>query len=150
MNITKIDSILVATDFSEQARVATDWAVSLAASLAARVVLAHVYALPIVGFPDGALLVDGATAARLSDEAQAALDAEIARVKGRGVSVEGVLREGDPREEIPALALSLGAGLVVAGSHGRRGIVRALLGSMADSLVRTSRVPVVVVPHDAP
>jgi nucleotide-binding universal stress UspA family protein len=141
----KIDTIVIATDFSAQARVATDWALSLAAALGARVVLAHSYDLPIVGFPDGALLVDAGTAARLSDDAQAALDAELARTKDHGVRVEGVLKQGDPREEIPALALAVGAGLVVAGSHGRRGVARALLGSMAESLVRTSKVPVVVV-----
>ena len=145
----KIDTILVATDFSEQARAAAEWAMSMAGALGARVVLVHVYDLPIVGFPDGSLLVDAQTATRLSEEAQAALDAELARLQGRGVKVEGVLRQGDPREIIPALALSLGAGLVAAGSHGRRGVARALLGSMAESLVRDSSVPVVVIRNGA-
>jgi nucleotide-binding universal stress UspA family protein len=144
----KIDKILVATDFSPQARVACDWAMGLASALGASVVVAHVYDLPIVGFPDGALIVDAQTASRLSDEAQAALDAEVARVQGHGVTVEGTLRQGDPRDVIPELAKTLGAGLVVAGSHGRRGIARALLGSMAESLVRSSSVPVVVVRAD--
>jgi len=140
-----IDTILVATDFSAQARAAADWATTLAGALGARVILAHVYDLPIVGFPDGSLLVDAGTAARLSDEAQAALDAEVARIGGRGVKVEGLLRQGDPREVIPSLAKASGAGLIAAGSHGRRGVARALLGSMAEGLVRESTVPVVVI-----
>jgi nucleotide-binding universal stress UspA family protein len=140
----KIGTILVATDFSEQARAAADWAVAMAGALGARVVLAHVYDLPIVGFPDGSLLVDARTASRLSDEAQAALDAELSRLQGRGVAIEGSLRQGDPREVIPELAAIEGAGLIAAGSHGRRGVARALLGSMAESLVRDSTVPVVV------
>jgi nucleotide-binding universal stress UspA family protein len=140
-----IHTILVATDFSAQARAAADWATALAGALAARVIVAHVYDLPIVGFPDGALLVDAGTATRLSEEAQAALDAEVSRIGGRGVKVEGTLKQGDPREVIPALAQTLGAGLVAAGSHGRRGVARALLGSLAESLVRDSTVPVVVI-----
>jgi nucleotide-binding universal stress UspA family protein len=145
----KIDKILVATDFSPQARAATDWAMALAGALGARVLVLHVYDLPIVGIPDGSLLVDAHTAARLSDEAQAALNAEVERLQGGGVTLEGVLRQGDPREVIPELARTMGAGLVVAGSHGRRGVARALLGSMAESLVRSSTVPVVVVRGDA-
>jgi nucleotide-binding universal stress UspA family protein len=141
----QLDTILVATDFSAQARAATDWAMALAGALGARVVVAHVYDLPIVGFPDGSLLVDARTAARLSDEAQAALDGEIARVQGRGVKVDGWLRQGEPREVIPSLAKTAGAGLIVAGSHGRRGVARALLGSMAESLVRDSSIPVAVI-----
>jgi nucleotide-binding universal stress UspA family protein len=141
----QLDMILVATDFSPQARAAADWALAMAGALGARVVMVHVYDLPIVGVPDGSLLVDARTAARLSDEAQAALDGEIARVQGRGAKVEGWLRQGDPREIIPSLATTAGAGLIVAGSHGRRGVARALLGSMAESLVRDSTIPVAVI-----
>jgi nucleotide-binding universal stress UspA family protein len=139
-----VDRILVGTDFSEQSRAATDWALALASALGAKVTLAHVFDLPIVGFPDAALLVDAKTAARLSDEAQRSLDAELARVQG-GVPVDGLLRQGDVRELLPKLAVEAGAGLVVVGSHGRRGLARALLGSVAESLVRTSTVPVAVV-----
>ena len=49
----------------------------------ARVVVAHVFDMPIVGLLDASFIVDARTAARLSDEAQAALDAEIARVRDR-------------------------------------------------------------------
>ncbi len=143
-----LDTILVATDFSPQARAAADWATALAGALGARVIVAHVYDLPIVGFPDGSLIVDAQTASRLSDEAQAALEAEVARMGASGVKVEGLLRQGDPREVIPSLAKASGAGLIAAGSHGRRGVARALLGSMAESLVRDSTIPVVVIRTD--
>jgi len=141
-----IEAILVGTDFSEIAHGALDWAIDLARALGARVVLAHVFDLPIVGFPDASLVVGPATAARMSDDAQKVLDAEVARVRERGVPVEGVLRQGDAREVLPALASSMGAGLLVVGSHGRRGIARALLGSVAEGLIRTSTsVPITVV-----
>jgi len=137
--------ILVGTDFSDLARAALDWAVDLADPLGARIVVAHVFDLPIVGFPDAALMVDAHTAARLSDDAQKALDAEIARVRDRGVAVDGTLKQGDPRDILPVLAMSLDAGLIVIASHGRRGLAHALLGSVAESVIRGSRVPVTVV-----
>ena len=137
--------ILVGTDFSDLARAALDWAVDLADPLGARIVVAHVFDLPIVGFPDAALMVDAHTAARLSDDAQKALDAEIARVRDRGVAVDGTLKQGDPRDILPVLATSLDAGLIVIASHGRRGLAHALLGSVAESVMRGSKIPVTVV-----
>jgi nucleotide-binding universal stress UspA family protein len=137
--------VLVGTDFSETARAALDWAIELARPLGARIALAYVYDLPLAGLPDASLMVDATTAARMSDEAQKALDAEVVRVEGRGVPVEGHLRQGDPRELLPSMALSKNAWLVVVGSHGRRGLARALMGSVAESVMRVSSVPVAVI-----
>jgi len=137
--------ILVATDFSEPSREALNWAADLATALQASVVVAHVFDIPMVGLLDASILVDATTAARLSDAAQSALDADVAHVRARGAEVEGLLRQGDARDEIPALASSLGAQLIVVGSHGRRGVARALIGSVAERILRTSVVPVAVI-----
>jgi nucleotide-binding universal stress UspA family protein len=137
--------VLVGTDFSDPARAALDWAIELARPLGARILLAYVYDLPLAGLPDASLMVDAATAARMSDEAQKALDAEVARVESRGVPVEGHLQQGDPRELLPSMALSKNAWLVVVGSHGRRGLARALMGSVAESVMRASSVPVAII-----
>jgi nucleotide-binding universal stress UspA family protein len=142
-----IGVIVVGTDFSDVARGALEWAVDLARPLGARVVIAHVYDLPIVGFPDASFILDPQTAARMSDDAQKALDGEVARVRNRGIPVEGILLQGDPRDALAAIATSIGAGLIVVGSHGRRGIARALLGSVAESLARTSTSTPVTVVH---
>jgi nucleotide-binding universal stress UspA family protein len=136
--------VLVGTDFSEPARAALDWAIELARPLGARILLAYVYDLPLAGLPDATLMVDAATAARMSDEAQKALDAEVARVRERGVPVECRLQQGDARELLPSMAVSKNAWLVVVGSHGRRGLARALMGSVAESVMRASTVPVAV------
>jgi nucleotide-binding universal stress UspA family protein len=142
--------ILVATDFSEPSRVALDWAVDLAKPLEAQVTVAHVFDVPIVGLLDASILVDATTAARLSDAAQTSLDADVAHVRARGISADGLLRQGDPREEIPLLAENLGADLIVVGSHGRRGrLARALIGSVAERILRTSVVPVAVIHRHA-
>lgn len=139
------ERILLASDFSDTARVAADWAADFARTLGAKLVVVHVFDMPVVGVPDAAFIVDAKTAARLSEQAQRGLDAEIARLRELGVEVEGLLRQGDARDVIPKEAETARAGLVVVGSHGRRGLSRALLGSVAESIVRTSGVPVVVV-----
>jgi nucleotide-binding universal stress UspA family protein len=146
-----LDAIVVGTDFSEQSRAALDWAIDLARTIGSvRLILVHVYDLPLVGFPDAALMVDASTAARISDAAQASLNAEVARGSDRGVALESLLRQGDPSDVLPFLAVAEKAGLIVVGSHGRRGLARALLGSVAESVLRSSNTPVVVVPvHDS-
>jgi nucleotide-binding universal stress UspA family protein len=138
-------TILVGTDFSDTSRAALDWALDLAKKLGARVVIGHVYDLPLIGLPDASIMVDAETASRLSNDAQKALDNEVARVAKQGTVVEGLLRQGDARDALPELAGACKAGLLVVGSHGRRGLRRAVLGSVAESIVRTSPVPVVVV-----
>jgi nucleotide-binding universal stress UspA family protein len=139
------ETIVVGTDFGDEGRAAVDWAVELARGLGARVVVGHSFDLPLYGFPDASLIVTAKTAAQLSTDAQTQLDAELARVGGRGVPIEGQLTQGDPRDALPELATRAGATLLVVGSHGRRGLTRALLGSVAEGIVRSSRVPVVVV-----
>jgi nucleotide-binding universal stress UspA family protein len=143
------DTILVGTDFSPPSRAALDWAVDLARALGARVVVAHVFDLPLVGLPDAALLVDARTAGKLIDEAQAALDAEAARVRGHDVAIDTMLRQGDARALLADLAAEAHAGLLVVGSHGRRGLRRALVGSVAESVSRAATTPVAIVRHPA-
>jgi nucleotide-binding universal stress UspA family protein len=137
--------IVVGTDFSDTARDALDWALAIAQPLEKSVVLVHVFDVPIVGVPDGALLIGPEEASRMSDVAQSALDRELARVQPRHVPVEGCLLQGDPRVVVPSHAELLDATMIVVGSHGRRGLARALMGSVAEAVVRASRVPVVVV-----
>ncbi len=54
--------------------------------------------------------------------------------------------EGDPREEIVAVAEQWGAHIIVLGTHGRTGLTLLLMGSTAEYVVRHSKVPVLVVP----
>ncbi len=136
--------ILVATDFGDASRAAFDWSLNLAKTLGARVILVHVFDLPIIGFPDASIVVGAERATRIANTAQAALEAESRRAES-GIPVEAWLRQGDPREAIPVLASVADAGLIVVGSHGRKGLARALLGSVAEAIVWASPVPVAVV-----
>jgi nucleotide-binding universal stress UspA family protein len=143
--------VLVGIDFSEEARRALDAAKTLAKkSENAELHLVHV--LPV---PSG----DGAAEVRatrmlqytdLIDDARRELDALAAQAASTGIRVSGHIRVGRPAVEIAQLASDLAADLVVVGTHGRNGINRLLLGSVAEGLVRHAPCPVLAVRPKAP
>lgn len=136
---------LVPTDFSVAADTALDRALDLAAKLDAKVYVLHGYELPIVGFPDGVLLPNAEIASRIVTWAQTELDACVAKRKESSVSITPLLRQGDARALVLSVAEEVHADLIVMGTHGRRGLVRALIGSTTESVVRTSPIPVMTV-----
>jgi nucleotide-binding universal stress UspA family protein len=140
-----VKKILAPIAFDQGGKNALEYAVRLAAQLGAAVRAVHVYPIPVYGFPDGALITSADLAAKLSAEAQKQLDAAVASQSGRGAEISGVLLTGSPWEEIVQTALKENADLIVMGTHGRRGVSRALLGSVAEQVLRGSTVPVLVV-----
>jgi nucleotide-binding universal stress UspA family protein len=139
-------SILVATDFSDISERATAYAVDLARLLGARVTFLHVYEIPVYSFFDGALVATSDLAASVSAAADGAMATLVAKQKASGVPVEGMVRVGPPADEVQRVAEEVKADMIVVGTHGRRGLARAFLGSVAEIVVRTSTRPVVVVP----
>ncbi|HEX8793608.1 MAG TPA: universal stress protein [Polyangiaceae bacterium] len=137
--------ILVATDFTETSNRAIEAALELATRLGASLTLMHAYEIPVLGVPDGALVATPELAVRLSEAARIALDSTLKRVEGRGVRVDGVLREGVAWEEIDRVADEIDADVIVIGTHGRRGLARALLGSVAENVIRTTYRPVLTI-----
>ena len=81
----------------------------------------------------------------LRSDAESALDALRETVTERDVPVETCVIEGSPPREIVEYAERNGCDLVVMGTHGRGGIDRLLLGSVAEKVVRGSNVPVLTV-----
>jgi nucleotide-binding universal stress UspA family protein len=140
-----IRRILVAVDFTETSDHALDYAIEFASKLDAQITALHVYELPIYGFPDGALITTADMASRISSSAQKGLDAVLEARAGRGVRLTGLLRQGTVWEEINAVAKEIEADLIVIGTHGRRGLSRALLGSVAESVIRTATRPVLTI-----
>jgi nucleotide-binding universal stress UspA family protein len=140
-----IKKILAPVAFDQGGSGALDYAVELAGQLGAAVCAVHVYPIPMYSFPDGALITSADLAAKLSEAAQKHLDAAVASRKDRSVEISGLLLTGNPWEEIVKAAEREKADLVVMGTHGRRGVSRALLGSVAEQVLRTSSVPVLVV-----
>lgn len=138
-------NILVPTDFSESADSALEFALDMADKLGGKVTVMHAYEIPVVGFPEGALVATAEIGERIVTGAQAGLDALVSRYEGRPIEAKPLLKCGDPREMVHATAEEIGADLIVMGTHGRRGLSRALLGSVAEYIVRTSTRPVLTV-----
>lgn len=142
-------SFLVPTDFGEPSQKALAYAVELAKKLEGEVIVLHTFDLPIVGFPDGAMVATPEMSTRISTAAQEGLAKTLAQFQNAGVNMRSVLKQGDAWEAILETAKELGAGMIVMGTHGRTGIGRALLGSVAEKVVRTSTVPVLTIhPND--
>lgn len=138
-------TILVPVDFSDTSEKALDYAVDLAKQLGAKVVVMHAYELPVYGFPDGAFVATVEMATRIMNGAQAGLQAEVDKRKASGVEMKTVLRQGIPVDEVHSVADEVHADLIVVGTHGRRGLARALLGSVAENVIRTSMRPVLAI-----
>jgi nucleotide-binding universal stress UspA family protein len=139
-------TILVAVDESAAAKEAVRVAIGLAVLDHAGVVLANVVdvakLVTVAGYdtPYPVEAVDALTGAgqRLLDEFKAANAPS-------GLTITTALGEGDAIDEIVRLADENGAGLICIGTHGRTGLARLFIGSVAEGVLRNTRVPVLVV-----
>jgi nucleotide-binding universal stress UspA family protein len=139
-----IQRVLVPHDFSDTADAALVYALDLAEKLGARITIVHTYEIPAYGFPEGpAMTAD--MVLQIENAAQTALNGVAERSGRPGIQVDAVLRRGPAWSEIDAVAKETNADLIVIGTHGRRGVVRALLGSVAEKVVRTAPCPVLTV-----
>lgn len=137
----RISRILVATDFSAQARHALDWAHYLADGFGARVVLFHV--IDIFSLPEMACAGEAGIDPRslLREQADRCMKELATVIPG----AETVIREASPRPAIVDAALELNCQLIVMGTHGRAGLAHLLMGIVAEYVVRSSPVPVLTV-----
>lgn len=138
--------ILYATDFSESSNPAETQALRLAKALGGEVIFLHVaQETPLFGEgPFGMADVQ-----RVYDaQRQWATDALAARVQAAseaGVAARSVLKIGVPFQEIVKAADETKADLIVMGTHGRTGLDRLLLGSVAERVIRLAASPVLTV-----
>jgi len=138
-------NILVPIDFSDTAEHALDYAVVLANKLDARVHLLNVIGVPALGVPELGVALTASVIDSVVRSNQEALD-KLANARRHAVQIgEVMLRTGDARDVILKTADEVGADMIVMGTHGRRGVRRALLGSVAESVVRTASCPVLTI-----
>ena len=136
-----IKHVLVPTDFSEVSESAVALALELAGKFEARVTLLHVWSVPNAGYAEAlAWPVDALEAA-----AQRALDELEARVKRHHPETIALLKVGLEWQRILDVVKERHVDLVVMGTHGRRGLPRLILGSVAEKVVRLCPVPVLTV-----
>jgi len=137
-------TILVPIDFSAGSTAALEYAIGLASRLDAKIHLLNVIGVQALGAEYG-MPVAASTVELLLDANEQQLAKLIAANKDKASFAPPVLEVGDPRTTIEAVVNRLGVDLVVMGTHGRRGLKRLLLGSVAEMVVRTSPCPVLLV-----
>ncbi len=143
--MTSATKILCPVDFSQGSEKAVEKALELAKATGAEIELLHVYSLPVLALPDAAVTVSPTYVAELTNRAQKALDEHQARLTAAGVSSHVKLLEGSPANAIVDHAKSIGAYMIIMGTHGRSGFRRFLLGSVAERVVRMAETPVLTV-----
>ena len=137
--------ILVPTDFSDFSQQALEFALALAEKFRAKLYVMHVWELPMTGsllppepYPEAVLTEEQTAAAehltKVTDELRAS-----------DFDAEPVFVFGKPYMEIVKAAADLDVDLIVLASHGRSGISRLVLGSVAEKVVRLAPCPVFTV-----
>jgi nucleotide-binding universal stress UspA family protein len=145
------DNILIPTDGSEAAQNAVEHAVDLAEQYGATVHALYVVDVDATNLTLGTEQVDRIRQGRIGEmpEVQAEADEATSRVADaaatRGVPVEEHVTAGSPSRAIRNFVDENDIDLVVMGSHGRSGLSRVVLGSVAEKVLRRTRVPVLVV-----
>jgi nucleotide-binding universal stress UspA family protein len=152
----KMKTILHPTDFSEPANYALRYAVAFAKEFEARLCLLHV--IPDISFvtdyktvqlpPPAELMIEPAQLmADIEKQVRKALE-EVLPSEVRGtVPVQYLIRNGAPFVEIIRCAEQIEADMIVCGTHGRSSLKHALIGSVAEKVVRKSPCPVLVIRH---
>jgi nucleotide-binding universal stress UspA family protein len=144
-----IRRILVPIDFSEASRAAFDYAIELARSVGASVDVLHVWEVPTFLAPGSAVVV-GASGTSLVEMVRTAaedgLEKFVTDAAARGAKVnEWRAEPGSPAFAITEAARTAEYDLIVIGTHGRTGLSRALIGSVAERVVRHAPCPVLTV-----
>jgi universal stress protein A len=146
----KIQSILFPTDFSHYNDFALEYASTLAAEADATLHIVHVHDVRDLSAAMGE--ASYLYASTWQEELEAARDhLNSIRPTRSGVSCEHHCLTGTPDEEIVNLAAEKNIDLIVMASHGRTGLSRLLIGSVAEGVMRKAPCPVLIVkqPHES-
>lgn len=145
--MTRTRRILHPSDFSSASRAAFAKALALARADRAELLLVHVLSPVTLGmggeYISPRVLDDVIRSARA--DAQRRLDALRARAKKAGARATTLLVEGTPFTQIAKVAQAKRADLIVMGTHGRTGLTKLFLGSVAERVVGTASCPVLTV-----
>lgn len=139
----RLQKILLPTDFSKLSATATMYACELATKFAAELHLLHTLEILPDATPD---FVMGLALPRYIHESKAAAEKSLAAVLdpqwSKGKTVISAVVEGSPQVEIIRYARQQNIDLIVLSTHGRTGLTHVLMGSVAESVVRTAPCPV--------
>jgi nucleotide-binding universal stress UspA family protein len=132
-----LGTILHPTDFSENSEFALKVACALARDYNARLILLHVIPPPMVIYAGGPVPAETWPSTEEVQEKLRHLEGRVHKVR-----VESQVLEGDPVDMIVRAAEETSSDVIVMGTHGRTGLGRLLMGSVAESVIRKAPCPV--------
>lgn len=144
----QIKTILVATDFSEDANSALDYAVEFSKVFESKLRLIHAYHVDtpaVYGGFDSALMIPQDILEPIRQGAEASIEAQVKQLAATGVDVKGRAVKENAVSAILEEAERLSADLIVMGTRGLTGLKHVLVGSTAERTVRLAQCPVVTV-----
>ncbi len=133
--------VLAPIDLGEATREVLDQAVTMARPFGAKVTVLHAFFVPPLTYANELQV----STDELVRELQTMLEVEVSKTLKQYHNIEGLLVCGEPWEQILRVARGRGADLIVMGTHGRYGLTRVVLGSVAEKVVRLSSVPVLTI-----
>jgi nucleotide-binding universal stress UspA family protein len=137
--------ILIATDGSEYTKKAVDYGIELANNIGAKLHVIYVVdTRAYSSIPTSSPMEF--TYSFLRQEGDSAIKYVANRAEAAGLEVEEIIAEGHPADEIIKYAEKNSIDLIVIGTLGKSGLERFLLGSVADKVIRNSKIPVITVP----
>lgn len=147
-------TILIALDYDPSAQKVAETGHALAKSMNAKTVLLHVVSdatyysamnySPIMGFESFGSVVETDNAGQLSKAAQEYLDKSRQYLGDEGIQT--IVKNGVFWETILKTATELSVDIIVMGTHSRRGLEKILMGSVAESVLHHSSIPLLIVP----
>ncbi|MFZ5863514.1 MAG: universal stress protein [Nitrospirota bacterium] len=138
-----VNTVLVPTDFSEGSQAALNYAIGLTKSFHAKIVLLHVIETTTYTMTEALQLVNVYDVVKTAVEP--VLDQMVKDLQQAQVTASRILVQGGSAHEIVSQAREVGADLIVMGTHGRHGVNRLFVGSVAERVVRTAHCPVLTV-----
>ncbi|MGH7848315.1 MAG: universal stress protein [Candidatus Binatia bacterium] len=146
--MSRIRRVLHATDFSKASGRAFAQAVEMAQQYKAELVLLHVLT-PLTTYMVGENYMDPTLYARLEESARREAESELSALGKKAqrakLKVKSLLARGMAHEEIVRAAKGRKAGLIVIGTHGRTGLSKLLMGSVAARVISAATCPVLTV-----
>lgn len=146
MNVT---SLLVPVDYSDHAAAVLGHAAGFARQLGAKVHALHVWECMPSAPPGMKVVTDKGPrllTELLHEQAEQEMNEFLKRAWSADVAIAHEVRSGDPVKAIIDAATAGKHQLIVMGTHGRTGLSRVVLGSVAEKVLRTSPVPVLTIP----
>ncbi len=142
----QIQKILVPTDFSPHSDIALRYACEFASSFGAELHLLHVIE-DLISEYDGIASIPGDYRSQIRAEAERRIASLLSTGWDNGKAVVRKTHAGTPFLEILRYAQDNSIDLIVLGTHGRSALSHAIMGSVAEKVVRHARVPVLTVRH---